>query len=136
MNRFALATILLSVIAAASDVGLAMATAAAWTTGQPSYAQLAFVAGPFLFLILLAWRRRHHAARSRFLFMLALFATTGGLAVLGYDYIRIRQEPPNHHTSHSHPLIVSLIQWVTVMGAWIVLAIQEGREKQAANKTP
>jgi uncharacterized membrane protein YhaH (DUF805 family) len=135
MSRLAWGTIAVSTIAAAGDVGLAMATAAAWSPGGPSIPQLAFLAGPFLFLAIMAWRRRHNATRPRLLFLLTLFASIGGLGVLGYDCIRFCNEPPNNHASHSHPLIVPLIQWGIVVAAWVILVVQEGSEKQIANKT-
>jgi hypothetical protein len=135
MSRFAWGAIALSAIAATSEVALAKATAAAWSPGGPHIPQLFFLVGPFFLLVILAWRRRHHATRLRLLFFVTSFASLGGLVVLGEDYIRFLDEEPNHHASHSHPLIVPLIQWIVVLAAWIVLAIQEGREKQAANKT-
>ena len=135
MTRYTWFTITTCVVAATSGVALAMATAAAWSPAGPLVPQLAFMVGPLLFLVLLAWRRRNHLTRSRFLFGLALVAAVGGLGVLGVDYIRFCNEPPNSHTSHAHPLIVPIVQWVLVMVAWIFLAIQEGREKRAENKT-
>jgi hypothetical protein len=135
VTRYTWGTIGLCAIAATSGVALAAATAAAWSPAGSLVPPLAFVAGPLLFLALLVWRRRHHPARSRFLFWLALVAAGGGLCVLGSDFVRFRNEPPNHHASHAHPLIVPIVQWVVVMVTWIFLVIQEGREKRAANKT-
>jgi hypothetical protein len=134
VTRYTWGTIGISIVAATSGVALAMATAAAWSPAGPLVPQLVFVAGPLLFLALLAWRRRNHLTRPRFLFGLTLVAAVGGLGVLGADYVRFCNEQPNSHASHAHPLIVPIVQWVVVMAAWIFLVIQEGREKRAENK--
>jgi len=130
MTRYTWVTIGISIVAAISGVALAMATAAAWSPAGPFVPQLAFVAGPLLFVALLAWRRRNHLTRSRFLFWLALVIAVGGLGILGSDYLRFCNEPPNNRASRAHPLIVPIVQWVVVMAAWIILVIQEGREKR------
>ncbi|HEV3437765.1 MAG TPA: hypothetical protein VG122_10425 [Gemmata sp.] len=135
MTRYSWLTVTTCVVAATSSVALATATAAAWSAAGPLVTQLAFVAGPLFFLALLAWRRRDHPARSRFLLWLALVVAVGGLGILGSDYVRFCNEPPNSHASHAHPLIVPIVQWVVVMAAWIFLVIQEGREERAEKKT-
>jgi hypothetical protein len=135
MTKFARGSIIVSIAAAACEVALAWSILPAWSPSGPQFPQLAFLAGPLLFLAILAWRRRQHVSRSRFLFLLALFASTGGLAVLGIDVLRFHIEPVNQRSTHSHPLIVPLFQWVSVVATWLILVFQEGREKQAANKT-
>jgi len=135
VTRYTWGTIGISNVAATSSVALAMATAASWSPAGTLVPQLAFVAGPLLFVALLAWLRQNHFTRSRFLFWVALVAAIGGLGILGADYVRFCNEPPNNHASHAHPLIVPIVQWVVVMVAWIFLVIQEGREKRAENKT-
>jgi hypothetical protein len=135
MTRYAWLTIGLCFVAAAGSVGLASATSAAWSPNGPRVLQLVFVAGPYFFLALLAWRRRAIAARSRLLLVLAVLTASGGLGVFGFDYIRFLNEAANNRTSHSHPFFAPLIQWGAVLAVWIVLAIQEGRKKQEVNKT-
>jgi hypothetical protein len=136
LTRYTWGTIGVAAIAATSGVALAAATTAAWSPTGPLVPQLTFVAGPLLFPAVLALRRRNHPARSRFLFWVGLVTAVGGLGVLGFDYVYFRNGPPNQHALPVHPLIVPIVQWVVVMATWIVLVVQEGRERQAANKMP
>lgn len=131
-------TIFLSLLAAAAAVALAVAIAPAWSpTGiEPLF--LVFLAGPMVFLALMAWRRREHATRAKLLLRLAVLLVAGGVGVLVYDYVRFRSEQPGHHATHMHPLIIPLVQWLAVLVIWIVLVVKEGQEKRAAqmvNKT-
>ena len=87
------------------------------------------------FLRCIAWRRCTHADRSRLLFGLALLVELPALAILLYDYLQFRSEPAGEHATHSHPLIIPLVQWIVVLAVWIVLAIREGREKRAKQAT-
>lgn len=134
MSRYALGTMIVSVNATVIGVALAAAAMAALSPNGPGLPQLAFVAGPLLFLALLAWRRRNHLARSRLIFWLDLVIAVGGLGILTFDYFHIRNEQPNLQTLRTHPLVVPLIQWAVVGGVWLILVIQEGREKRAAKK--
>jgi len=134
MNRYTWGSIILSALAAASGVVIAANTVAAWPQSGPQATQLAFMAGPLLYLAVLAWRRRNYAARSRFLFWLTIILVCGGLGFLGIGYVQFRHAQPNQVTWRAHPLIVPVVQWVVVVVTWLVLVIQEGREKQAAKK--
>jgi uncharacterized membrane protein YhaH (DUF805 family) len=131
MTGYAKWAIVVSLAAAAGAVALSVAIAEAWASGglQPMF--LAFLAGPLVFLALLAWRRREHAARSKMLFHLAVILAIAGLGVLLYDFIRFRNEPNGKHVPHMHPLIVPLVQWFAVLIVWVVLVVKEGREKRA-----
>jgi hypothetical protein len=138
MSPFARYTMLLSFFSAIIEVILALAIGRAWSPGGVQEIFLVFLAGPPIFLALIAWRRCTHADRSRFLFVLALIVELPALAILLYDYIQFRSEPAGEHATHSHPLIIPLVQWIVILVIWIVLAVREGREKrakQAAEKT-
>ena len=131
MNLFARYTMLLSFLTSIVEVILAVAIGRAWSPGGVQEIFLVFLAGPPVFLALIAWRRCTHADRSRLLFGVALFVELPALAILLYDYLQFRSEPAGEHATHSHPLIIPLVQWIVVLVVWIVLAIREGREKRA-----
>jgi hypothetical protein len=135
MTPYALRTLTLCVVAAGSEVIIALAAKGDKSPNRLTVPQLAFVAGPLLFLALLAWRRRRNPACSRLLFWVALMTAICGLLLPGFNYLLARIDRPNRSASGAYPLIVPLIQWVVVMGTWVALAIQEGRGKQAENKT-
>ena len=130
MSGYAKFAVALALLAAGAEVALGWATAEAWAPdGSPLL--LAFLAGPLVFLALLAWRRRDHPARSLRLFRLTAVLAALGLAVLTFDFVRFRKEPPGQHAPHAHPLVVPLVQWVAVLAVWITLVVKEGREKRA-----
>ena len=131
MTASARYTLLNSILSSVAAVTLAVAIAPAWAPAGIQPFVLVFLAGPPLFLALLAWRRREHPERSLFLNKLVILVTIPGLAILLYDYFRFRNEPPGEHAQHLHPLIIPLVQWVVVLVYWIVMAIREGREKRA-----
>ena len=130
MSGYAKFAVAVALLAAGAEVALGWATAEAWAP-QGSPLLLAFLAGPLVFLSLLAWRRRDHPARSWLLFRLAAVLATLGLAILAFDFVRFRKEPPGQHAPHTHPLIVPLVQWLAVLAVWITLVVKEGREKRA-----
>jgi hypothetical protein len=134
MKRLSLSTLLTGVIGAAASVSLAADTVSAWPASGPQATQLAFVAGPLLFLSVLAWGRRNRPGRSLFLFRETIVLACGGVAFLGIVWFRFRREPPNWLAWQSHPLLVPIVQWAVAMGTWLFLVIREGQEEREAKK--
>lgn len=129
MTRLAQATIVVAVLAAAGEVWMALTL----TDAAPTLASLllvAFLAGPLLFLALLAWRRRTHVARSRFFFWLAVVLAVAGLAFLGNDLYRHHTNPPETRSIQYNPVLLPLVEWFAVVAVWGYLVVIEAREKR------
>ena len=88
-----------------------------------------FVAGPPLFLALMAWRRRGHAARSRVLFVVAVVVAVMGLGLLGSDFYRNRTDAQFRLKPGRNPMLLPLVQWLVVLAAWVPIVIAERRER-------
>ena len=131
MTGYAKSAIAVSLIAAAAEVALAMAVVPAWSPGGVNPIFLVFLAGPLVFLALVAWRRRERPSTSKLLFRLALLLAVPAVLLLLNDYLRFRIEPPGEHAPHARPLVVPLVQWIVLLVVWAVLVIREGRAKRA-----
>ena len=132
MTRHAREAISLAAATALGEVLLQALMITDWSQVGSVAFVLAFLVGPPLFLALLAWRRRDHAARSRVLFGVAGVVAVGGLGVLGLDLYRFSTDAQFRRTPNMHGLIVPLVQWGVIAAVWLWLVIQEGREKRAA----
>jgi hypothetical protein len=133
-TKSAVTAVLVAVLAAAAEVWLAVQATAAWSPAGPLALLMAFLAGPLLFAALLAWMRRRHVTRSRFLLALTVLVAGVGLIVLGNDYYRFTTEPPDKRTLHSNPVMLPLYQWLAVLASWVGLGVVESREKRLAAK--
>jgi glucan phosphoethanolaminetransferase (alkaline phosphatase superfamily) len=135
MTRQAREAISLAVATALGEATLQALVTTEWSQSiGPHVLLFAFLVGPPLFLALLAWRRREHAARSRLLFFVAVLIAVGGLSVLGYNLYRFNTDAEFRKTPNMSGLIVPLVQWGVIMAVWLALVIQEGREKRATAK--
>ena len=132
MTRHAREAISLAAAAALGEALLQALMITDWSQVGSVAFVLAFLVGPPLFLALLAWRRRDHAARSRVLSGVAGVVAVGGLGVLGLDLYRFSTDAQFRRTPNMHGLIVPLVQWGVIVAVWLWLVIQEGREKRAA----
>lgn len=133
MTRFTRATILVAVLAAAGEVWMDLTLTDAAPTA-PVLLLVAFLAGPLLFLALLAWRRRTHAARSRFFFWATVVLAVVGLAFLGNDLYRHHTNPPATRSIQYNPVLLPLIEWFAVVAVWGWLVVIEAREKRERAK--
>jgi hypothetical protein len=116
-------------------VALAAAAITDWSSAGAHALLFAFLAGPLLFLALMAWRRRAHAQRSRVLFVVALPCALGGLSALGWHAYRFHTVPEAKFERSDVGLAVPLGQWVAILLVWLWLLISEAREKRGANAT-
>src|SRR5262245_22118469 len=91
---------------------------------------LFFVLGPLAFVIVIAWRRRTHLARSRRIHGVAVGIASFGIAMFGVAFLMHRRDP-QADSAPVAPLIVPLVQWLVVLYVWIAIARAESREKQA-----
>lgn len=135
-TKSAAAAIAVALLAAPAEVWLAVQTTAASAPEGSLSLLVAFLAGPLLFAALLAWMRRRHVTRSRFLLVLTAVVAAVGLAVLGNDFYRFATEPPERRTPHSNPVLLPLFQWFAVLAAWVGLGVVESREKRLAKAKP
>lgn len=90
---------------------------------------LAFLAGPLLFLALLAWRRRDHSARCGLLLGISLLVAVCGIAIHGYDYFF--SGPSDQRRRSANPVMLPAMQWAAVLAVWVGLVIRESRDKRA-----
>lgn len=114
-------TLLACVLSAAVETVLVLALAVPMV--------LILALGPFLFLALIAWRRRTHVARGRRIQAVAVGIGAFGIAALAVSYLTL---DPNR--APIAPLVVPLVQWIAVLYIWIAIAREESREKRG--KTP
>ena len=90
---------------------------------------LLFVLGPLLFLVVIAWRRRTHAVRSRRIHGVAVGVGTFGIAALGVAFLTSRNRP-DPDSPPLAPMIVPLVQWAIILWIWIAISRQESAEKR------
>jgi low temperature requirement protein LtrA len=128
MTRHTRGTLILTLTALAGEIGCQMSVMDA-NTGNANVVLLAFLAGPLLFLAMIAWRRRAHASRSRVLFFFALAVAIGGLLVFGNDCYRYHTEAAYRLKANMKGLMVPIAQWVVILAAWLWLLLREAREK-------
>lgn len=129
-TKSAVSAVAVALLAAAGEVWLSSRTLPVWSPAAPVWVLMVFLAGPLLFAALLAWGRRRHPGRSRFLLGLTVLVAAVGLAVLGNDWYRFVGEPPDRRTPHANPVMLPLYQWIGVLAAWVGLTVVEGREKR------
>jgi hypothetical protein len=133
MSQYAVGTLVVIVFAAVAEVGLSVAaTSAAPPPAAWQAMLLAFLAGPLAFLGLLAWRRRAHPGRSRWLFAATVLVAAAGVGVLGTDYFRSRTDPTRRLLG-DNPVALPVLQWVAALAVWGFLVVAERREKRAAS---
>src|SRR5687768_2043473 len=118
MTRHAREAVSLGVATAIGEAAL-LALMTDWSSVGRQVLLLAFLVGPALFVALLAWRRRAHAARSRVLFATAGVVALVGSAVLGADLYRVNTDPEFRRTPNSHAASATLAQWVIVGAVWV-----------------
>lgn len=128
-------TVLVAVLTAAGEVALSAAAITDWSQPGAHALLFAFLAGPLLFLALMAWRRRAHATRTQVLFAVALLCALGGLSALAWRAYRFYAVPEAKFERSDVGLAVPLVQWVAILFVWLWLLISEAREKRAANAT-
>jgi hypothetical protein len=132
MTRHAREAISLAAATALGEAALQALVTTDWSLVAPLVLLFAFLIGPPLFLALLAWRRRTHPARSRWLFGVAVLIAVGGLSALGYNLYRFSTDPQFRKTPNMLGLIVPLVQWGVILVVWVVLMVLEGRDKRVA----
>jgi hypothetical protein len=94
---------------------------------------LLFALGPLAFLILIAWRRRSHPARSRRLQGVAVGIGTFGIAALAVAFLMHRNNPQPEELPLA-PAAVPVVQWIAVIWVWLAMSRAESAEKR--QKTP
>jgi hypothetical protein len=134
MTRHAREAVSLAVATAVGEVALQAAVTTDWSAVGGQAMLFAFLAGPPLFLALLAWRRRDHPARSRVLFGVAVAVAAGGWGVLGYNLYQFDTDPAFRRTPNMSGLAVPLGQWAVIGAVWLWLVVREGRETRAARQ--
>lgn len=112
---------------AACVLAAAVETVIVLSIAEP--AVLIFVLGPFLFVALIAWRRRTHLARGRRIQSVAVGIGAFGIAAFA---VAILLDQPEQVPIA--PLAVPLVQWFAVLYVWIGISREESREKK--EKTP
>jgi hypothetical protein len=127
-------TVLVALLTAAGEVALAASVVTDWSQAAAHALLFAFLAGPLLFLALMAWRRRAHAARTKVLFAVALLCALGGLSALGWRAYRFQAVPEAKFERNDSGLIVPLVQWGAILLVWLWLTVTEAREKRAAKQ--
>lgn len=124
-------TIALALLTACGEVGFSAATVTDWSQPGAHALLFAFLAGPLLFLALMAWRRRAHAARTKVLFAVALVCAVCGLLVLGARAATFGAREGYRFERSDTGLVVPLVQWVAILLVWFWLLVTEAREKRA-----
>lgn len=132
MTRHARETVSLAAATAVGEAALLALMTTDWSNVGAQLLLFAFLVGPPLFLAVLAWRRKDHAARSRVLFVVAAAAAAGGLCVLGHDLYRFSTDPAFRRTPNMNHVLVPVVQWCAVGAVWVWLVVAEAREKRAA----
>lgn len=125
-------TVLVALLTAAGEVALSTSTITDWSSPGAHALLFAFLAGPPLFLALLAGRRRSQASRTKVLFAVAVLCALGGLGALGWRAYRFHTVPEAKFERNNSGLLVPLVQWGVVLLVWVWLLIVEAREKRAA----
>src|SRR5258708_6944398 len=118
MTRHAREAVSLGIATAIGEAALLALLTTDWSSGGAQALVFAFLVGPALFVALLAWRRRTHAARSRVLFATTAIVALSGLTILGADLYRFSTDPEFRRQPNSHGLAVPLGQWVVVGVVW------------------
>jgi hypothetical protein len=134
MTRQAREAISLAVATALGETALQAMTISDWANPGRHALLFAFLAGPPLFLALLAWRRRDHMNRSRLLFAVAALIAVGGLGVLGFNLYLFNTDAQFRKTPNMSGVVVPLVQWGAVMATWLWLVVQESLGKRAAGQ--
>jgi hypothetical protein len=111
MTRQAREAISLAVAAALGEAALQALVITDWSNPRRHALLFAFLAGPLLFLALLAWRRRKHESRSRVLFAIAVLIAAGGLGALGVNPYRFSADAAFRKGTNMTGLVVPLAQW-------------------------
>jgi hypothetical protein len=131
-KKYASATLFLAGFAAAVEMWLARIV-----IGDASTVMLAFLgfflAGPLVFLALLAWRRRTHPTRVRMIFWVTVIVAVAGAAILAYDGMGERPKLTGPIPIRLSPLLVPTGQWLVIVAVWVRLVVVEGNEKRATN---
>ena len=86
--------------------------------------------GPPLFLVVIAWRRRTHLARSRRLAGVAIGVGAFGIAAFGIASVQFHLNQQPDRPASLAPLLVPLVQWLAILAMWIAIVRQESREKR------
>lgn len=133
MTRAA-ATIVLALLTAVGEVALAASAISDWSQPGAHALLFAFLAGPLLFLALMAGRRRAHTGRTKVLFAVALLCALGGLSALAWRAYRFHAVPEAKFERNDSGLIVPLVQWGAILLVWLWLLVVEAREKRAAKQ--
>lgn len=125
-------TVLVALLTAAGEVALAAAAITDWSSVGAHALLFAFLAGPLVFIALMAWRRRAHAQRTKVLFAVALLCALGGLSAIAWRVYRFHTVPEAKFERSDVGLVVPLVQWGSILLVWLWLLISEAREKRAA----
>jgi len=134
MTRHAREAISLAIATAIGETALQALMTTDWSQVGRLALSFALLVGPPLFLALVAWRRQNHPARSRLLFGVAAVVAVGGLGVLGLDLYRFSTDPEFRKTPSTNGLLVPLVQWALIVVVWLVLVVQESRERHTTEK--
>ena len=135
-SPWAARTVAVCAVTAAAELALIVATTPDWADYLPGgLALLAFMLGPPLFLAVMAWRRRSRLAWGVRLFRLAIVVAVIGLGYFGFDCLSYHTDPAYRAERTTNPALIPLVQWVLVLAVWLILIVQEGREKRAAKSS-
>ena len=124
-------TLLICVLAGSGQVGLGLAMPDGNAGVATDLPLLLFLAGPLLFLGLLAWRRRDHPGRSRTILWSTVGVSVCGLLALGVHCYRFHTDPAVRGGLGLVPRLVPLAQWVVVVAVWLGIVRAEAAEKAA-----
>lgn len=96
---------------------------------------VAFAAGPYPLLALLAWRERGDRVGSWVLLSVAVLLSVGGLSLFAYDSYRYHTVAEHRMVQRMTILVVPMLQFAVTVGAGLALWVKRAigaREKRFA----
>ncbi len=134
-DRFARRTLFLCALTAAGELGLVLSVIDWNAFTRFDGPMLLFIAGPPVFLALIAWRRRAHPTRARTFFRFAVGVSAFGVFALAAHSVQFHTNPRVRDGVDVVPSLVALVQWVAVLIVWIATTLRESAEKSSAGSS-